>query len=149
MGNWNFRKESFISMNGIKLHIATFCNAMTNLLEYLLLQMYLNISYYAGIRLNTFSPPFLLKIIIGRSLVSSKISESPKFSWLLMGWNFCGLMSNTLISVINTSSKNTFGVKKVWPSKVESYLKINAWRDQQQQDLISDCGQGLAHWPSS
>ena len=27
--------------------------------------------------------------------------------------------------VIKTSSKNTFGVKKVLPSKVESYLEVN------------------------
>ena len=33
--------------------------------------------------------------------------------------------------------KNTFIVKRPRPSKVESYLKVNAWRDQWQQDLIS------------
>ena len=31
----------------------------------------------------------------------------------------------------------------VWP---ESYLEVNTWRDLQQQDVISECGQGLAHW---
>ena len=38
--------------------------------------------------------------------------------------------------------------KKVWPSKVESYMKVkfNAWRGRWQQDLISACGQGLTYW---
>ena len=36
------------------------------------------------------------------------------------------------------SSKNTFGVKNVQPSKVESYLEVNAWTNWQQQDLISE-----------
>ena len=34
----------------------------------------------------------------------------------------------------------------MWPSKVKSYLEVNVWRDWWQQDLISECGQGLAHW---
>ena len=42
--------------------------------------------------------------------------------------------------------QNTFGVKKARPSKVESYLEVNTWADWQQQDLISECGQGLAYW---
>ena len=32
------------------------------------------------------------------------------------------------------------------PSKAESYLEVNAWRDQWQKDVISECGQGLACW---
>ena len=32
--------------------------------------------------------------------------------------------------------------KKVWPSKVESYLKVNVQTDCKQQDLISEYGQG-------
>ena len=40
------------------------------------------------------------------------------------------------------SCKNTFDVKKVQPSKVESYLEVSAWTDWQQQDLISEYGQG-------
>ena len=32
--------------------------------------------------------------------------------------------------------------KKVRPSKVESYLEVNALRDWRQQDLISEYGQG-------
>ena len=36
--------------------------------------------------------------------------------------------------------------KKVQPSKVESYLEVNAWTDWRQQDLISEYGQGLAYW---
>ena len=42
--------------------------------------------------------------------------------------------------------QNTFGVKKARPSKVESYLEVNTWADWRQQDLISECGQGLAYW---
>ena len=38
------------------------------------------------------------------------------------------------------SCKSIFGVKKVWPSKVESYLEVNAWADWRQQDLISEYG---------
>ena len=34
--------------------------------------------------------------------------------------------------------QNTFGVKKVQPSKVESYLEVNAWTGWQQEDLISE-----------
>ena len=44
------------------------------------------------------------------------------------------------------SCKNTFGVKKVQSSKVESYLVVNAWTDWQQQDLMSGYSQGLAYW---
>ena len=36
--------------------------------------------------------------------------------------------------------------EKVEPSKVESYLAVNAWTDLQYQDLISEYGQGLAYW---
>ena len=39
------------------------------------------------------------------------------------------------------SCKNTFGVKKVRPSKIESYLEVIAWTDWQQQDLISEYGE--------
>ena len=46
---------------------------------------------------------------------------------------------------IDISWRNTFIVKKVQPSKVESYLELNAWTDWQ-QDLISEYGQGLAYW---
>ena len=46
----------------------------------------------------------------------------------------------------NISCKNTFGVKKVWPSKVESYMEVNAWTDWWQQDNILEYGQGLAYW---
>ena len=52
----------------------------------------------------------------------------------------------TYMYSINYSCKNTFGIKKVPPSKVESYLEVNTWADWRQQDLISDCGQGLAYW---
>ena len=39
-----------------------------------------------------------------------------------------------------------FGVKKVRPSKVESYLEVNTRTQADwQQDLISECGQGLAY----
>ena len=41
--------------------------------------------------------------------------------------------------------KNTFSVKWVWPSKVKSYLEVNAWIDWWQQDLISEYGQGLVY----
>ena len=37
----------------------------------------------------------------------------------------------------DVSCKNTFGVKKAWPSKVESYLEVNTLADWRQQDLIS------------
>ena len=40
--------------------------------------------------------------------------------------------------------KNTFGAKKVQPSKVESYLEVDAWTDWRQQYLISEYSQGLA-----
>ena len=43
------------------------------------------------------------------------------------------------------SCKNTFGVKKVRPGKLESYLEVNAWADLQQQDLISEYGEGVWH----
>ena len=33
----------------------------------------------------------------------------------------------------------------VWPSEVESYLVVNSQTDWQQQDLISECSQGLAY----
>ena len=36
--------------------------------------------------------------------------------------------------------------KKTWPSTVESCLEMNTWRDWQQKDLLSKCGQGLAYW---
>ena len=36
--------------------------------------------------------------------------------------------------------------RKVQPSKVESYLEVNTWADWRQQDLISECSQGLAYW---
>ena len=39
-----------------------------------------------------------------------------------------------------------YGYKKVRPSKVESYLEVNAWTDWWQQDMISKYGQGLAYW---
>ena len=42
--------------------------------------------------------------------------------------------------------QNTFGAKKAQPSKVESYLEVNTWTDWRQQDLISECDQGLAYW---
>ena len=42
------------------------------------------------------------------------------------------------------SCKNTFGVKKVQPSKVESYLEENTQTDWQQEDLISEYSQDLA-----
>ena len=46
----------------------------------------------------------------------------------------------------NISCKNTFGVKnRDQVAKVESYLKVSAWTDWQQQDLISECGQCLAY----
>ena len=41
--------------------------------------------------------------------------------------------------------QNTFGVKKARSSKVESYLEVNIRADWRQQDLISECGQGLAY----
>ena len=43
--------------------------------------------------------------------------------------------------------QNAFGVKKVWPSKVESYLAVNAWTDQQQQDLISESAKATWNQP--
>ena len=43
------------------------------------------------------------------------------------------------------SCRITFWVKKAQPSKVESYLKVNAWTDWQ-QDLISEYGECLAYW---
>ena len=42
--------------------------------------------------------------------------------------------------------KNTCDLKKVQPSKVESYLEVNAWTDWRQQDLTSEYGQDLAYW---
>ena len=41
--------------------------------------------------------------------------------------------------------QNTFGVKKIRPSKIESYLEEIAGRDRQQQGLISEYSQGLAY----
>ena len=38
-----------------------------------------------------------------------------------------------------------FAVKKVRPSKVESYLEVNVWTGWRQQDLISEYGQGTQH----
>ena len=34
--------------------------------------------------------------------------------------------------------------KKVWPSKIDSYLEVNAWTDWRHQDLISEYSQGVA-----
>ena len=45
--------------------------------------------------------------------------------------------------VYNILCKNTFGVKKVHPSKVELYLEMNTHTEWCQQDLISEYGQGL------
>ena len=45
---------------------------------------------------------------------------------------------------IHYSCKNTSGVNKAWPSKVESYLKVNAWTDWWKQVLISEHCQGLS-----
>ena len=42
--------------------------------------------------------------------------------------------------------QKTFGVKKVWPSKAESYMEMNVCTDFWEQDLILEYGQGLAHW---
>ena len=42
--------------------------------------------------------------------------------------------------------KNTISVKKVWLSKVESYLEVNARIDWRQQDLITEYDQGKAQW---
>ena len=44
------------------------------------------------------------------------------------------------------SNKNTLGVKKARPSKVESFQKMKACiqRNRQQQELISEYGQGLS-----
>ena len=50
-----------------------------------------------------------------------------------------------LLAMYLMSCKNTFSVKKAWPSKVESYLEVNASADWQQQDLISECSQGLTY----
>ena len=45
------------------------------------------------------------------------------------------------------SHENTFGVKMVRASKVESYLEVNTCKDWRQQDLISEYAQGaLAYW---
>ena len=44
------------------------------------------------------------------------------------------------------SCKNTFGVKIVSSSKVESYLEVNTWTDWGQQDLLLEYGQGLTYW---
>ena len=41
-------------------------------------------------------------------------------------------------SVNYISCRNTFSVKKVRQSKVESYLEVNIWVDWRQQDLILD-----------
>ena len=35
----------------------------------------------------------------------------------------------------DSSYKNSFGVKKLQPSKVESYLEVNAWTDWWQQEI--------------
>ena len=43
------------------------------------------------------------------------------------------------------SCKNTFSIKKMWPSKLESYLEMNALADWQQQNLISKYSQVLAY----
>ena len=45
-------------------------------------------------------------------------------------------------SKYDISSKNTFGVKKVRPSKVESYLEVNTRAEWQQQNVISEYTQG-------
>ena len=44
------------------------------------------------------------------------------------------------------SCKNTFSVKKVQPSQVESYVEVNAWTDWQQDLMISEYGQRLTCW---
>ena len=41
---------------------------------------------------------------------------------------------------------NTFSVKDGAPSEVKSSLEVHAWTDRWQQDLISECAQGLAYW---
>ena len=51
-----------------------------------------------------------------------------------------GIMYNVYITI---SLKNSFGVKKMQPSKVESYLEMNARTDWSQQDLISEYDQGV------
>ena len=45
--------------------------------------------------------------------------------------------------------QNIFGATKSEPSKVESYLEVNAWTDWWQEDLISEYTQGLAYWKNT
>ena len=52
---------------------------------------------------------------------------------------------NLILFFANISCKDTFSVKKTWPSKVESYLEVNAQIHQQQEDPITECGQGLVY----
>ena len=42
------------------------------------------------------------------------------------------------------SCKNTFSVIKLWPSKVELQVEMNAWTEWWQQGLITEYGQGFA-----
>ena len=51
---------------------------------------------------------------------------------------------NVFIYVCMYACNNIFGVKKVQPNEVESYLEVNAWTDWRRQDLISEYGQGKA-----
>ena len=50
-----------------------------------------------------------------------------------------------MIYVHNISCKTTVNVKKVRPSKVESYLEVNACTNWWQQDLISEYSQEAKH----
>ena len=54
--------------------------------------------------------------------------------------------SNRSLRIFNYLIQNTSTVKKAWPSKVESYLEVKTWIDWWQQDLMSECCQGLAYW---
>ena len=51
-----------------------------------------------------------------------------------------------ILTKVMISNAKHLQCKKGAPSKVESYLEVNTWAEWQQQDLISECGQGLAYW---
>ena len=51
-----------------------------------------------------------------------------------------------LTKVMRCHAKTCLVQRKAQPSKVKSHLEINAWRDWREQDLISECDQGLVYW---
>ena len=54
--------------------------------------------------------------------------------------------NNSFIATcLNNLMQKHLWCKKVWPSKIESYLEVNTLTDWRQQDLISEYGQNLGY----